>query len=143
MHAKKFIAADCTDATEGGINAVEQIAARLVYDHYKRRASRSGMNHIASFYHLWADKALDGAVNPLVLRVRQLVAAQPKATPKIGDRFEVANGMGGSFIVKLLAKQLDGRWCVRVDMPRNPDWHEYRFDDVAPSSLRPVRADWA
>ncbi len=125
------------------MTAVEQTAARLVYDHYKRRALRSGVNHIASFYHLWADKALDGAVNPLVTRVRRLVAATSTAIPHVGDRFEVANGMGGSFIVKLLAKQSDGRWCVRVDMPRNPDWHNYRFDDVAPSSLRPVRGDWA
>lgn len=65
------------------MTAAEQTAARLVYDHYKRRALRSGVNHIASFYHLWADKALDGAVNPLVMRVRRLVAARPVARTQV------------------------------------------------------------
>lgn len=59
--------------------------------------------------------------------------------PRAGERYEIKNGMGGVFTVKLLREQADGRWQVRVDTPLNPDWHGYLIDDVAASSLLPVR----
>lgn len=44
----------------------------------------------------------------------------------IGALYRCPSGMGGTFDVRLTA--LDGRVAnVRVDCPRNPDWHRYAF----------------
>ena len=46
---------------------------------------------------------------------------------EVGRRYEVASGMGGTFDVKLISLTADrAGWAV--DMPRNPDWHGYRFE---------------
>lgn len=58
------------------------------------------------------------------------------AARSVGDRVAIPSGMGGLFDVKLLAKQTDGCWQVRIDMPRNPDWHAYLIDDVREDAMR-------
>ena len=45
----------------------------------------------------------------------------------VGQRYEVASGMGGTFDAKLVGLT-DDRAHWRVDMPRNPDWHGHRFE---------------
>ena len=59
-----------------------------------------------------------------------------RAAPKPGDLRVIPSGMGGVFDVKLLAKSPNGTWQVRVDMPRNPDWHAYLIDGVREDVMR-------
>ena len=45
----------------------------------------------------------------------------------MSNLFTVPSGMGGTFTVKLLKERANDRISVVVHMPRNPDWHGYRF----------------
>lgn len=66
------------------------------------------------------------------------IKAAPDAL-KIGGLYETSSGMGGTFDVKLLGFTEDGLAQLRVHMPRNPDWHGFRFTAFA-TDLRVPKA---
>lgn len=113
------------------MTATDQEAARLVYRHYKRRALRAGVNHTSAFYHLWADKALDGAVNPLVLRVRRLVSARSNETmTTLGQMVDQIAHPVHRHLTKLQASELirlrlaspkRADACARIERQHNTD----------------------
>lgn len=43
---------------------------------------------------------------------------------QVGKSYKVPSGLGGVFYVRALAVRGDEVDC-RVDMPSNPDWHNY------------------
>jgi hypothetical protein len=45
-----------------------------------------------------------------------------------GDLATISSGLGGKVDVRLLAKTPEGNWQVRVDMPRNPDFHGWMVE---------------
>lgn len=45
-----------------------------------------------------------------------------------GDLATMPSGLGGKVDVRLLAKTPDGNWQVRVDMPKNPDFHGWMVE---------------
>ncbi len=54
----------------------------------------------------------------------------------LGGLYRVPSGMGGIFDVRLVS--IDGATAnVRVDSPRNPDWHRYAFQ-IAISELKEI-----
>ena len=45
-----------------------------------------------------------------------------------GDMATMRSGLGGKVDVRLLAKTPEGNWQVRVDMPKNPDFHGWMIE---------------
>jgi hypothetical protein len=59
----------------------------------------------------------------------------------LGSRYRVPSGLGGSFDVILLSLDDQNGATVRVEEPRNPDWHAYTFC-TAPANLKPIPRLW-
>ncbi len=59
----------------------------------------------------------------------------------IGQRYRMDSGLGGTFDVRLLRLTEESGAQVRIDEPRNPDWHGWTFC-VSPGELRPIRRLW-
>lgn len=56
--------------------------------------------------------------------------------PQVGKRYRMLSGMGGSFDVRVVAVG-ESVAEVKVDMPRNPDWHAYSMS-VPIERLAPI-----
>lgn len=66
------------------------------------------------------------------------MTTHPNANPlTLGRRYRIPSGMGGSFDAVLLSITDESGCTLRVDEPRNPDWHRYVVT-CDPADVRPI-----